>query len=213
MSLADIYQLTLTQSLGTGGERVQMGFYFAKGLGATDAAQLNTDFLADGAYLAHIHAVQSDFIKDVEIRTINLGDLADFDVRPLTGAGADGSDMLPPHNAVNFSLKLDTRAVRPGARRLVGLTEADQTQGRITLAAAITALNVIGNDWATALPFGGASSYIPVVVKRIKVVTTDDPPRTFYRLPTTDGELVAAHVTAVLVNLKISHQVSRGNGR
>lgn len=214
MALSDLWQLTLTQSYGAGGESMLTNFFFQRGIGATNAEALFNAFKAAGSYLPKINTVQASHVKNVSARVINLGDPSDFYEAELTGAGVGNADPLPAYAAYGFTLKLNTRAIRPGSRRLPGVVEDATTLGIVTSTVVVNGLNDLANAFKTALPFGGAASYVPVVVKRVEYdVPNTTPQRTAYRIPQGEDPVVVGNIVAVLVNLKVTHQVSRGNGR
>lgn len=213
MALADIYQLTLTQRYGTVGEELNMVFFYNKNGSGETAADLAEAFKQSGGVLDAINLIQSSAVNNVRTRTINLGDLGDFDESAATGVGGQGPDCLPEHSAFGMTLKLDTRAIHPGSKRIPGVSESVQTQGLITDATEITNLNVLAALLAADIEGADTAIYRPIVVKRVPRHDDGPPVRDWYSLPETDGEVVTGHVVFVLVNLKVSHQVSRGNGR
>jgi len=213
MALSDIYELTLAQLYGAGGERLLTKWYYQKAGSGESASDLAEHFFGTGSMLARLNAFQSTKIVNETVRVINLGDLADFADVTLTGGGALATDAAPAFCAVGFTLKLDTRAVRPGSKRIPGVSEADQADGIIVNAGVITDINLAAVQMAEDIAGDSAELYRPVVLKRVHIVEAGPPARDFYRLPETDEELVAARVIVALVNMKVTHQVSRGNGR
>lgn len=215
MAITDLYELTLFQSWGAGGEPLLNKFYFEKNVLGSNAQALTEQFVALNSYLTKINRLQGDLVKNVRIRTINLGDLADFYEDDLTGAGTGtGLDLLPAYVCINFTYKVNTRAVQPGSKRIAGIGETYQTNGIITDSNMIAYMEDARAAFATALPFGGVAQYTPCVIKRVKTAVPDTVPQKYrYTLPTSTDTPTVGIVTTVLVNPKLSHQVSRGNGR
>jgi hypothetical protein len=214
MALADIMQLTFVQRYGSGGEKLLTNWFFLKNLGATNAEQLYDEFTADGAYVEKINQLQAQQIKNDSIRIINLGDPTDFYEAPVADGGNNGSACMPAYVALNFTKKLNTRAIRPGSVRIPGIDETYVANGVVNDATYIATIEDSRLAFSTALPFGGAASWQPIVVKRVKETTVvGGVSINTYRLPETDEEAIVGLVTACIVNNHVSHQVSRGNGR
>jgi len=213
MALNDVFMLTLRQRFGDGGELLLNNFFYISPDAPANAAVLIDGFTDTGGMLELINDTQSIVIKNDGIRVINLGNLTDFEDRPASGAGAISSgECLPPFAAINYTLKVNTRAVRPGSKRIAGVAESVQAHGLVTDSGMITAIGALEIALADVVVEAGAT-FTPIVVKRVGLPTPGTPPYTSYRLPESDGELVYGLVTAAVVNLRVSHQVSRGNGR
>lgn len=212
MALSDILQLTVKQTYGDGGEECFNDFFYKRSGSSGNVVELIDHFKDVAGVIPAMNQVQADHIKNISIRGINLGDLTDFADVPLEGEGAQAADPLPIFAAYGFTLKLDTRAVKNGSKRFVGVVEAATTNGVVTDATTITNLGLL----RTVLAFtftGDVDTYLPVVVKRVlrpADLTHDNP---YYTLPRTDGELVIGNVVTALMSLKVTHQTSRGNGR
>lgn len=205
MALVDIFQLTDFQRLPSG--EVIQNVYFYRRVGATGSAQdLVGAFIAD--LRPEILAVQSQDLVHYLTRAISLGSFADFyEISEAGVVGTQGSGIRNEWDAYAFTLRPETRDVRPGSKRIGGVNEADgnYTNGVVTNAAMLIALQALRTALGTALS-GVDDDYVPVVVKRV-------PDGGGYRLPETNAELVVVDVSNVLFNTKISHQVSRGNAR
>lgn len=213
MALADIWMIDFTQRYGSGGELMHNNFFYTSLDAGANAEGLAIGFSAEDALLEKINDTQNPLIKNDGVRIINLGLLTDFYTEPLSGEGLrPAGECLPPFNAVNYTLKLNTRAVRPGSKRIAGVGESVQQNGLITDGDMITAIGALEIELSDTLS-DGTHSYNPIVIKRVGLPTPGTPPYTSYRLPIDDSELVYGVVTAVVVNLVVSHQVSRGNGR
>lgn len=215
MAINDIYEVTHVQEHEDTGERIMNKWFFVGTDTGSTAADLYNAFCQTNSYLERVHELQSRVINDVEVRVINLFSLTDFFIGDPNGQGAIADDnMLPLHDALSITLKLNTRGVRPGSKRISGIVEADQNKGIITGTAYITALNSTLAFLASPLVSEDDPTYDLVVVKRIEYTVPDsDPPRTAWRLPANAGEADYGTVIAAIANLRVSHQISRGNGR
>lgn len=147
------------------------------------------------------------------IRVINLGSLTDFSIGTVNAPGLNPDNMLPAQDAVNFTLRLDTRAIRPGSKRYSGIPANATTDGIVTDAPTIAAINELAVALAEPIAYDTEPQgiYQQVVVKRVPYVTSGG--NDSYRLPVSDLELVTGDVVGVLVNLDVSHQDTRDNGR
>jgi hypothetical protein len=213
MALSDVWMATLTQGYMSLSEPILNNFFFTSVDAGANAQGLWEAITATDNLLDVINGIQNANIHNRNLRVINLGSLIDFYDVGLEGVGAvTAGEMLPPHDAVNFTLKLNTRAVKPGSKRFIGLTESMVANGVINDSGLITAIGALEIELSETQS-NGSFDYNPVVVKRVGLPTPGTPPYTSYRLPEDDSELVFGSVIAALVNLKVSHQVSRGNGR
>lgn len=213
MALSDVYMATLVQRWGAGGERMLNNFFFeATGTGGS-ASEVSGLFTGGTGLISKIHPIQCDIVKDELLRVINLGSLTDFIETPLTGVGGITNGLAhPAYVALNYTLRLDTRAVRPGSKRFAGVPENWDEAGVINSAPALTTIDDLRTALGVATEITG-TTYTPVVVKRVLHPADETHENPWYALPASDEELVLGHVSGVLVNLHLSHQVSRGNGR
>lgn len=213
MALNNFWMATLTQNYGASVEPFLNNFFFTSVDVGAGAADLYEAFAAEDSLHEKILGIQNANMHSRNLRVINLGSLTDFFDNPLSGDGAvTAGEMLPPHDVVNFTLKLNTRAVKPGSKRFSGLSESMVASGAITDSGLILAIGTLEIALADVIA-GDTTLYTPVVVKRVRIEPDEDHPAVSYRLPETDEELQYGLVTAALVSLKVSHQVSRGNGR
>lgn len=208
MALNTIYQLIHNQSFD--GEELANVYFFNHAVGTGTSVDLATDFETD--VLPAVEALQCVQVVSRSIDVINLGDLADFYSLVIpAGHGALEGEMLPIFNAIGYTLKLDTRAVRPGSKRIAGIPEVEQVDGTITNAgylASMESLRIILENNVV----GAADTWQPVVLKRVRTAVAGTVPLKYrYRLPRTDDELVFGGVTVALTSPDIKHQVSRGN--
>jgi hypothetical protein len=206
MALSDVYQLTQIQSYQT--EEIINTWFFEKIDPAGTAADLAQAFV--DTYLDPIRQIQALGLHQDSLRVVNLGDVTDFAELPTDVGGLAGNgDTMPAFVAVGFSLRPNTRAIRPGSKRFCGILEAVITTGVITeptYVDNVEALRIVLDDNAV----GDLAEYQPVIVKRVKYdVPGSDPVRTAYRLPENDGELSLGLVVQAFTNLRVTSQVSR----
>lgn len=204
--LNDVYQLIDKQMFGQ--QNLENVWFFERLVPDGNAADLIDAFISD--LLPAIRLIQGAGLYHSQITCQSLGDLSDFDTRVTNVFGSGGAgDLLPSFNAVGYSLKPATRAVRPGSKRFAGILEAVVTNGSIiepTYVANVEALRILLDDNVV----GADAEYQPVIVKRVKKDTPPGSKYPFaYYLPTTDGELVLGLVKQALTNTEITSQVSR----
>jgi len=206
MAISDVYQLTDIQTYGV--EICENVYFFNKLSPDGTAEDLIQGFLT--TYMPAIRQIQAQGIVHVELKCVNLGDLTDFADEPISLAGLAGAgDTLPSFVSVGYTLKPNTRAVRPGSKRYTGILEAAVVNGVITeptFVGNVEALRIVLDDNAV----GADSEYEPVIVKRIKEPVAGTTPTQYtYRLPTTGDPLVLGLVKQALSNPRVTSQVSR----
>lgn len=208
--ISDVYQLTHTM-LWNNAEPMVNVYFYQRNTGLGTAQQLANAWSED--VLPAIRAWQSQIVWHDRCEVINLGDLTDFGGTNYTNTRGlnTSADPLPAFNAVQYTLRAGSRAVRPGSKRYPGITEGDVTAGVITSSGVITQLNALGAALIANIQAGTGETFAPVIVKRVKYAP--EPGKVAYRLPETTGELVAPGITGYSLNFNISHQVSRGNAR
>lgn len=210
MALDDIYVIEDHQTYN-GVEPLLNVYTYQRTDAAGSAVGLAAAFIQD--VMLEIEAVQTTLVAHTLVRVYSLGDLTDFAETTLTDhLGNINSPTLPSFNAVNYTLRAASRAVRPGSKRYAGIPEADVTNDTITAPAYIALLEALRVQLSDVIESpGDSSTYFPVVVKRVPYVTPKG--NDAYRWPQPGDTLVAPAITGALLNLKISHQVSRGNSR
>lgn len=209
MAISDVYEVRDFQLLSNE-EILNVYHYMGEG-GAHTAAEMGTLFRTQ--ILPSLVNLQSNAVQHRRLQIINLGDLTSFDETATVVTGVRTGERLPAHDAWSFTLRLDTRAVRPGSKRVAGISELDVGNGEPASTDYITLLELYRDKLPLVLSVDlPAPNYVPIVVKRIAIPATPTT-KAGYRLPRTDVELVFGRVRAALVNFKISHQTSRGNGR
>lgn len=210
MALADIYKVRLTFLIG--GELCENVFFYERNSPEVGAAELIPAFSE-----AVAEKVQGLVVNNVVFQNIfaeSLGNLTDFDVSNFVGTGGQIGNYVDPATAINYTLRVGTRAIRPGSKR-IGTIPADMIVDG-TLQGSTGYMDQV-DDLRVQLmsDIGGTLSddFTPVLVKRIKYHPPSNPTKWAYRLPEDDSELVSSAITSVLVNLNISHQDTRDNGR
>lgn len=207
MPLNTTYQLRLIQTYGVAGKTMENVFFYnhTAGLGvAIDLAQV-----FENVMLPLINTMQTATIQNSLIKVINLGDLGDFIDYPLTGGGNVSDDTMPPYVAVGYSLKVNTRAVRQGSKRIGGIPEGVVSYGVIDNAPYIVKVNTLKTALQEELS-DVSDTYLPIVIKRVKEPVVGTVPLQYtYRLPINDTEFVFGEIVTALTSLNVTHQVSR----
>lgn len=208
MALDDIYVVDHVQSFL--GEALHNMYTFERSTTGT-AVDLINAFRED--MLPLILQLQVDDVRTETIKAYSLGNLSDLDEQTVDETGANvGVDMLPIFNAINFSLKPVGRTVRPGSKRISGVPETVATNGTITDSTYLTAMETFRLELSEPISDDDVTFWNPVIVKRVKYAVPDsDPERFAYRYPMAGDTLVFAALRTVVINRKVSHQVSRGN--
>jgi hypothetical protein len=210
MALADTYMLRDVQKFENE-ELMNVYFYQDVSL-ASSASELVTLFT--DLMLPDIRNIQTSQVEHVLIDAVNLGDNSNFHESKISVLGEITNSPLPAHDAVNFSLRINSRALRPGSKRFCGIAEEFTTGNFITNSGYIAVLETLRAQLHATLISGSTEVFVPVVVKRVKYLPPGaSAPNYAYRLPETDAEFVTGDIVEVLVNLRVSHQVSRNNGR
>lgn len=207
MPLNTIYQARIIQTWGEGGNKMENVFFYDHTAGSGNALTL-AELLETGC-LALINDLQTQFVKNVSIDVINLGDLSDFISYPITGEGGWAGDSLPPYAAVGFTMKVNTRAVRHGSKRFSGVPESAQDDGKVTDPSYVTNIDAM-RVFLSQEVVGASDTFLPVVVKRIRTAVPGTTPTQYtYRLPRAGDTLTLGEVVTVIDSLTLSHQVSR----
>lgn len=216
MSLDQFYQLehAMNWSNGSGEEMKNIYFYRSgAGFGDATAEELLNGFFED--VLPFVLGVQSAFVDTTRITVVNLGDPMDFSEAVYTAL--DGtfteSEALPPFAALNYTLRLSTRAIRPGSKRIPGIPASVSANGIVTSSPYLAAMETLRTKFVIPIGTHGGTEdvFSPVVIKRVPYTTGEGNPA--YRLPETDGELEFGFVVTALTSPRLSHQTSRGNSR
>jgi hypothetical protein len=207
MPLNDIYMLTLIQEWGTGGKRMNNVFFYEHTAGEDNHVGLGFAFATQ--ILPDINSLQCNIVRNYSVNVVNLGDLGDFGDTVVSGGGLYEEQSLPIADAIGYTTKLNTRAVRHGGKRFSGIPESVQANGIVTVSGYLTYMETVRGHLMNELTAIG-DTWLPVVIKRVREEIPGTVPQQYtYRLPETDGELVIGEIVAAYTSPKISHQVSR----
>lgn len=207
MALSSIYQIVFNQTYLTGGRNSQNVFFYDHTAGVGNASQLATAFAA--SIVAAINAIQTNVMKNVDLRIINLGNLADFANPAIVGIGSIGGATLPPHSSMSFTTKVNTRAVRHGGHRVSGVPESAQTNGVIDDDGYFASVELLRIAMQQEL-VSADDTWLPIVVGRVKEPVVGTVPLKYtYRLPRIDSELRIGEIVVALTTRNVGHQVSR----
>jgi hypothetical protein len=192
---------------------VLLNVYFFQDLLLASTAENLCDAWIAG-FLPKVIACQTATVVHDKVDCVNLADPGNFFETPTGDAGEFAGASMPAHDAVNFSLRLNTRAIRPGSKRYAGVPEPSTDRNFINDAGYIAALEDLRIQQSAVLLSGVVATFQPVVVKRVKYnPDPGDLTKFAYRLPETEPEFLSGDIVGALVNLRVSHQVSRNNGR
>lgn len=210
MALSDSYMLRDVQNYD--GEEILNVYFFQDLLLASTAQNLVEAF--ELGFIPKVAACQTLAVQHVLLDAVNMADPSNFFEKKINVPGQYNMDSLPAFNAINYSLRINSRALRPGSKRYTGIGEEFTTKNLITNPTLITAMEALRIQQSATLMSGAVLTFVPIVVKRVKYNPDPLKPDHFaYRLPETEAEFVFGNVVDALTNVKISHQVSRGNGR
>lgn len=207
MPLNTVYQVRARQQWGSGGKELETVWFYDHTAGTGDSTDLA---VAWGTGIGDaINDMQCSHVRNYSIDVINLGDLSDFDSVPWTGGGAIVQEANPPFAAVGFTMKVDTRAVRKGSKRISGIPETVVQNGVVTDSAYLALMETLRGAMQVEI-VTGTDTFLPVVVKRIKTAVTGTVPLQYtYRLPTIGDPLTLGEIVVVLTSPNLTHQVSR----
>lgn len=161
MALNDIYRVTLAQVWDADSPVSLNVFYYkevVEDVSNNHSAQLAVQFEANVDPL--IRAIQADIVSTIEINVENLTPSADntyLAYTPGTRTGAETAGALPPYVNWAFRYNRNTTAVRNGAKRFWGVSEAAQEDG-VAVAGMTTAINALATRLALTLGTAGSTS-------------------------------------------------------
>jgi len=203
----DIWEVIDVQEMD-GQEILNVYFYRSDNVGDVggDAEALASEFV-DGV-IQFVTPFQNAALVHTEVRVRNLFNPADTFELPISRPGETGlaADHLPVFTAIPFRLAHGNGAVKPGSKRIAGISEDAQVDGVITASGYLTFLAGAADAMLDALPHVSLIDvWYPVVVKRILDGGS-------YRLPENSGEAVFGVLLDVLFDVLLSSQTSRKIG-
>ena len=155
------YRVRLTQGINSYTKQANNVFFFNDGgvvAPSVGVVEIATEFQAN--ILPAINAIQTSTIQNVTLTVEELDGPA-IDISSLSGAGtwAPSTQMLPPYVAAGFRLVRTTTQTRSGAKRFVGVPEAEVTNQNIVNPGTYrNALNALAVELKTAL-VGASDNY------------------------------------------------------
>lgn len=215
MAVNDVYEVTHTQ-IDRGQVCTNVYFYFQDLEFVTTnptKAQACAESWSDNI-LPIILDMQPAEVLTTEVKARNLFNDADAFAIPfsLPGAVAGDRQMFSTFNAFGFALNGDNPAVKNGSKRYVGVSEDYVSDGVVTGAPLITALDNIASSLVSPLLVGTIildPVFVPVIVKRVR---TGSPGAYEYRLPETSLESVISRVVVAIWDVIVTSQLSRKIG-
>jgi len=205
-AIGDIFEITDVQEM-LGQEVLNVYFYRARTITVSD----NNAQSMVNAFIEHvlpvITVVQSSDVVHTAVRGRNLFDASDAYEALISEAGAADGVSSGTFEAYPFRLVGDNAAVRSGAKRIGGVEQASTSDGVVTGAPLLSALNDLAEQFATEIAWGllEAAFGTPVVVARLLVDGN-------YVLPDNSGDAVYSAITDALFNPRVTSQVSRKVG-
>lgn len=143
-----------------------MNVYFYYQLNGSSGAGQLAGVWADQILMAVLNTQVETCIHHT-LEVINVDDLNDFYVLPLTGTveGSQTGEGLPAYNAWGFTLNRASRLTRSGFKRIGGVAENNQGNGipnapalaNLDALAALLSVDLVqgGDEWTLAIPVIG----------------------------------------------------------
>lgn len=206
MTLASTYILRHIQECQN--QLIENVYFFDHILGDGLSTDLALDF--EGQWLPSILALQTSAMTTTGLSVFNMADLSDFANLPLLSTGTFGAvEQLTTFDAIGYTFKLNTRAVRPGSKRICGIPEQVTSLNTVTDPTYLGLMEALRLKYQASM-VGAADTWKLIVVKRVKTPVVGTVPLKYnYRLPTTELDYVAGSVVAALDSPIVTSQVSR----
>lgn len=200
MALNDIYRVTLVQVWDSDAPISFNVFYYKEIV--EDPTNNHSAALATQIDLnldPVIRALQTNIVSTIAINVENIVPSADntyLSYAPNTRQGSAAGEALPPYAAWAFRLNRNNSAVRNGAKRFWGVSEADQLAG-VAVAGAVTRLNAcaaaLAQTWGVP---GSTSLYQPRIFRAGRPVKTI-PAKTIPAMLQADFDVASASYTQI----------------
>jgi hypothetical protein len=206
MAVGDVYQVVDEQVMFG---QVCMNVWFFRmataPTGEESAIDVANAFITE--FLPFVTALQSTTVEHRSIRVTNLYDPGDVHEELVSVTGDADGDVHGTFEAYALKMTGNNGAVRPGSKRIVGVTEAASTDGVVDDSATLALLGDLATAATLGIVYGtgSAGTLASVIVKRI----FDDPN---YRLPANIGETVLSLVVDTVFRALVTSQVSRKVG-
>jgi len=190
------------------GVEVDNVYYYQRGTGITAGAQQLVEEWQEQV-LPTITTARGTDVVTQQLSARNLYDATDVFILPMSETGGfGGGDLLPPHDAINFTLTRENSTTRNGSKRIASVPEASQVDGILTDSTFLSAMAALADKFV--IPILGTLAvewFFPVIVGRI--ADGDG-----YRLPATLAESTVNAIIDAIFNPDVSTQTSRkyGNG-
>lgn len=206
VSLDGLYALRHVQE--SNGQLIENTYFFSHAVGDGVATDLCLDF--EGEWLPLILALQVADLITTGIAAYNMGDLGDFAALPLASNGTYGDvPRKPIFTAVGFGMKLNTRAVRGGSKRIAGVPSEVANEDTITSSGYLASIEALRLAYGANI-VGASDTWQPIVVKRVKTAVAGTTPTKYkYTLPVPPDEATIGSIVAVLTSPVLTSQVSR----
>lgn len=206
VSLDGLYALRHIQD--SNGQLIENTYFFSHAVGTGTATQLCLDF--ESEWLPLILALQVADLVTQGISAYNMGDYGDFASLPLLTPGTYGDvPRKPIFTAVGYSMKLNTRAVRGGSKRIAGVPSEVANEDTITSSGYLASIEALRLAFAGNI-VGATDTWQPIVIKRVKTAVAGTTPVKYkYTLPVPPDDATIGQIVAVSDSNVLTSQVSR----
>lgn len=200
MALDSIYRVTLVQVWDSDAPVSFNVFYYKEIVnipGSDDSTELAAQFALNVDTV--IRVIQADIVSTININVENIIPSADntyLAYSPGTRTGAQTSGSLPPYAAWAFRLNRNNSAVRNGAKRFWGVSEALQEDG-VAVAGAVTDLTAVASALGATLGTPGTTSLYQPRIFRAGRPEKTIPAKTIPALAQADFDVAAANYVQI----------------
>lgn len=165
MAATNLYLLLDLQNYAGGIGDNMNAYCYLQTAGAGDWNDLNLAWIT--TVLPAVLAIQSAAVQHMSLETTNLNDPADFGTAGYAGAqvGGRGGDGISAFVNWAFQYTRTTRAVRNGAKRIMGVAEPDQANG-VAVGGIVALLNAAAVAFNTTLTDLSGNAWSPRILRR-----------------------------------------------